>query len=209
MVTLPTTCIEEQYWKNGQVAAGIDEAGRGALAGPVVAAAVVLDPSAIPHGIRDSKQLSASKRHDLAQAIQLSAHAWAVGVAEVADIERFNILQATFLAMHRALEGLAVNPGALLVDGNRFPPSLVPVRCIVGGDRICLSIAAASILAKTYRDAWMTTTAHQMYPHYRFDVHKGYGTSMHRQAIVSLGPCEIHRPSFLRRILVRRAASNV
>jgi ribonuclease HII len=209
MVTHPTTDVEEHYWRNGQTTAGIDEAGRGALAGPVVAAAVILNPTAIPEGIRDSKQLPASKRHGLALAIQQSAVAWAIGEADVAEIERFNILQATFLAMHRAVEALPVAPSALLVDGNRYPPSLTPVRCIVGGDRYCLSIAAASILAKHHRDTWMTTTAHTLYPNYHFDVHKGYGTLKHRQAIVSIGPCEIHRPTFLRRIMERRPDSRV
>lgn len=209
MVTYPTTDVEEQYWRNGQTTAGIDEAGRGALAGPVVAAAVILNPGAIPEGIRDSKQLSASKRENLALAIQQSAVAWAIGVADVAEIERFNILQATFLAMQRAVKALSTAPDSLLVDGNRYVPSVTPVRCIVGGDRLCLSIAAASILAKNHRDRWMTTTAHMLYPNYDFDTHKGYGTLKHRQAIVSFGPCELHRPTFLRRIIDQRPDRHV
>jgi ribonuclease HII len=174
---------------------GIDEAGRGPLAGPVVAAAVILDPARPIAGLNDSKKLSEKKRIVLAAQIRAQAIAWCVAEASVEEIDRLNILQATLLAMRRAVEGLAVTPASALVDGNRCPPLAVPVRAIVGGDGKVASIAAASILAKTERDAGMRVL-HAAYPMYGFDRHMGYPTAVHLAALQAHGPCPHHRRSF-------------
>lgn len=180
--------------------AGVDEAGRGPLAGPVTAAAVILDPARPVEGIRDSKQLTAEQRAQLAIQIRSTALAWAVGWAEVDEIDRVNILQATFLAMRRALDALPVFPRHIKVDGNRCP-SLAGLRyqcsieAIVKGDALEQSIGAASILAKVDRDAAMRRLDEQ-YPQYGFAVHKGYGTRAHREALLRHGPSPVHRHSF-------------
>ncbi|MCX8017147.1 MAG: ribonuclease HII [Rhodocyclaceae bacterium] len=174
---------------------GVDEAGRGPLAGPVVAAAVILDPGRPIAGLADSKKLSALRRETLAAEIRAKALAWSVAEASVAEIDALNILQATLLAMQRAVAGLSVRPSEVLVDGNCCPPLDVPVRAIVRGDATVAEISAASILAKTVRDAAMQAL-HYRYPQYGFDRHKGYGTAAHRAALALHGPTPQHRQSF-------------
>jgi ribonuclease HII len=175
--------------------AGVDEAGRGPLAGPVVAAAVILDATRPIRGLRDSKLLAAAARERLAAAIRERAVAWRVALADVEEIDELNILQATLLAMRRAVEGLGVVPGEVLVDGNRCPRLAVSTRAIVGGDRDVASISAASILAKTARDA-LLVELDARYPGYGLARNKGYGTPEHLEALDRLGPCAIHRRSF-------------
>lgn len=174
---------------------GVDEAGRGPLAGPVVAAAVILDPALPIAGLADSKKLSAVKRERLAVEIRARALAWCVAEASVAEIDALNILQATLLAMQRAVEGLTIVPREALIDGNRCPKLAVPARAIVGGDATVAEISAASILAKTVRDAGMLEL-HARYPRYGFDRHKGYGTAEHLAALAAHGPTPEHRKSF-------------
>lgn len=177
-------------------AAGVDEAGRGPLAGPVCAAAVILDPSDIPVGITDSKRLSAPRRERLALEIQERAIASAVIFVGVAEIDRLNILQASLLAMRQAIEALAVTPSVALIDGNRCPDRLsCPARAIVQGDLSVPAIGAASILAKVARDEEMRRLDRQ-YPGYGFARHKGYGTKAHLAALDRLGACSEHRRSF-------------
>ena len=175
--------------------AGVDEAGRGPLAGPVVAAAVILDPSRPIVGLADSKKLSAARREQLAIEIRAKALAWALGRAEVAEIDRVNILQATLLAMQRAVTALDIAPGQALVDGNRCPPLACPCRAIVKGDATVPAISAASILAKVARDAELRQL-HERYPDYGFARHKGYPTAVHLEALRRLGPCPEHRRSY-------------
>lgn len=174
---------------------GVDEAGRGPLAGPVVAAAVILDPAQPIAGLADSKKLSAARREKLAIEIRAKARAWHVAQASVEEIDRLNILQATLLAMQRAVAGLGVVPAEVLIDGNRCPVLSMPARAIVGGDASVAEISAASILAKTVRDAGMMAL-HDRYPDYGFDRHKGYGTAVHLAALQRHGPCPEHRRSF-------------
>jgi len=188
--------------------AGVDEAGRGPLAGPVVAAAVVApDGWALP-GLDDSKKLSEAVRRNLALGIRSSPElAWAVGWASAEEIDAINILQATFLAMRRALEGLGTPPASIAVDGNRCIPGVeFPQMAVVGGDGRVLSIAAASILAKTARDTWMEKQD-SIHPGYGFSIHKGYPTPGHLEALERLGPCALHRSTFapVRRCLERRS----
>lgn len=175
--------------------AGVDEAGRGPLAGPVVAGAVLLDPRYPINGLKDSKQLSAKRRDELAALIRERAVAHALGRAEVAEIDQLNILQATLLAMRRAVAGLAVQPERVFVDGNHRPDLNVPTVAVIGGDALLPPISAGAILAKTARDAEMTRLAAD-YPGYGFERHKGYGTRAHLAALRALGPCPIHRRSF-------------
>ncbi|MBS1560424.1 MAG: ribonuclease HII [Bacteroidetes bacterium] len=196
---LPSDRYERPYWTESRVVAGVDEAGRGALAGPVVAAAVILDPAAIPPGLADSKVLSATTRERLAPEIERQALAWHVCIVDVERIEAVNILQATFDAMHGAIDGLAMEPFHLFIDGNRFRPHRLPHTTIVSGDGLSVSIAAASILAKVHRDRLMHDLA-RTFPVYGFEQHKGYGTLRHRAMIREHGPCALHRPSFLRKI---------
>lgn len=179
---------------NGPVC-GVDEAGRGPLAGPVVAAAVILDPARPIAGLADSKKLSAARREKLAIDIRAHALAWCVAEASVEEIDALNILQATLLAMQRAVAGLAVRPAQALIDGNRCPALDIPARAIVGGDATVAEISAASILAKTHRDAGLLAL-HADYPHYGFDRHKGYGTKAHLAALRLYGPTPHHRRSF-------------
>lgn len=175
--------------------AGVDEAGRGPLAGPVVAAAVVLDPHRPIAGLADSKQLSARRRESLAEAIQARATAWGLAVVGPEDIDRLNILQATFRAMHEALDALSLDPVLVRIDGNRGPELPWPVQTVVGGDRLDRAISAASILAKVHRDELMLEL-HQRWPQYGFDRHKGYPTRAHLAALELHGPCPAHRRSF-------------
>ncbi len=178
---------------------GIDEAGRGPLAGPVCAAAVILPLDCHIDGLNDSKKLTEKKREALFPLIQEKALAWGIGWASAEEIDAINILQATFLAMKRAVEQLSVQPGWALVDGNRMPPLDIPGETVVKGDAQCASIAAASILAKVSRDRlleeWDT-----LYPEYGFAKHKGYGTKAHYDAILRHGVLPIHRKSFLKNL---------
>lgn len=178
-----------------QLIAGVDEVGRGPLAGAVVAAAVILDPAQPIVGLADSKKLSAKKREALAIEIRLKALAWSLGRAEVEEIDQLNILQATFLAMQRALEGLAIQPEHVLIDGNRCPKINYSMEAIIGGDALIPAISAASILAKVSRDAELVLLD-QLYPAYGFAQHKGYPTPSHLSAIRQHGVLPIHRCSF-------------
>ena len=177
---------------------GVDEAGRGPLAGDVYAAAVILPTDLEIPGLNDSKKLSEARREELAPIIKENAVAWSIASATVEEIERINILQAALLAMHRAVEGLSVMPDYALTDGNQPPVLPIPVGTVVHGDAKSASIAAASVLAKTARDAALRDLDAQ-YPQYGFAAHKGYGTKAHYAAIDEFGPCPAHRPSFLRK----------
>jgi len=181
--------------KAQRLVAGVDEAGRGPLAGPVVAAAVILDPSRPIRGLRDSKLLTEAARDRLAVAIRARALAWAVASSDVGEIDLINILQASLLAMRRAIEALGVKPEEALIDGNCCPRLPCPSRAIVKGDRDVPAISAASILAKTVRDA-MLVELHGVYPVYGFAQHKGYATAEHLAALTLHGPCPAHRRSF-------------
>jgi ribonuclease HII len=178
------------------IEAGCDEAGRGCLAGPVVAAAVILPVSFNHPWLDDSKKLTEKKRDELRPLIEKEAIAWGVGIVSPEEIDEINILNASFLAMHRAIDQLSLTPEKLLIDGNRFNAySGIAHLCIIKGDGIYRSIAAASILAKTYRDEIMLGL-NEVYPHYGWSRNKGYPTSIHRQAIRKFGSCEHHRKSF-------------
>ncbi len=196
----PDLSFEIALWQAGvELVAGLDEAGRGAWAGPVCAAAVVFpfkfNPSITLNRVRDSKQLSPLERATLAPLIRDQAYAWGVGLASSREIDALGILPATRLAMTRALEALALSPAHLLLDALFLPDLAIPQTSLYKGDQRSLSIAAASILAKTTRDEWMTHYAEQE-PHYGFARHKGYGTRVHRAALSQYGPCPQHRFSF-------------
>ncbi len=178
---------------------GVDEAGRGPLAGPVCAAAVMLPRNLVIPGLNDSKKLSPKKRDALYDAILAQAVSYGISFATVEEIEKWNILGATFLAMNRAIEQLSEPPALALIDGNRNSGIHGNSRCVVGGDGKCAEIAAASILAKVTRDRYMLQMAEQ-YPQYGFTQHKGYGTAAHYAALREYGPCPIHRPSFLKKM---------
>ncbi len=178
---------------------GVDEAGRGPLAGDVYAAAVVFREGTVIEGINDSKKLSEKKRELLYDEIINSAEAWAVGTATAAEIDEMNILQATFLAMKRAVDGLSVKPKFALVDGNRLPQLGIETECLVKGDGTSASIAAASIIAKVSRDRYMCRLAEE-YPEYCFDKHKGYPTKLHYEKIREFGTSPVHRLSFLKKM---------
>lgn len=175
--------------------AGVDEVGRGPLAGPVVAAAVILPARPLPRGLTDSKKLTASRRQQLDDKIRRRAIAWALGRASVAEIDQYNVLGATMLAMQRAVAGLAVHPAAVWIDGNKAPDLPMPVRTVVGGDGVIPAISAASIVAKVARDQHMVSLDAE-YPGYGLAAHKGYGTAAHRAALQALGASPIHRRSF-------------
>lgn len=183
-----------------KVICGVDEAGRGPLAGPVFSAAVVLEDSVIIDGVNDSKKLSAKKREELYDDIIKKAKDYSIGFSSEDEIDSINILNATFLSMKRAIDGLKIKPDFVLVDGNRLPNLGIDSRAIVKGDSLSMSIACASILAKVTRDRLMIKLA-QEYPEYQFDKHKGYGTKLHREMLLKYGPCKIHRKSFLKKIL--------
>ena len=179
---------------------GVDEAGRGPLMGPVCAAAVILPEDVILEGVNDSKKLSEKKREALFDVIKEKAIAYSVAFASVEEIEEVNILNATYLAMNRAIEGLKLPADYALIDGNRVPKGIkIPCETIVKGDAKSLSIAAASILAKVSRDR-LVLEYDKEYPEYKFALHKGYGTAAHIEAIKKYGPCKYHRPSFLKNI---------
>ncbi len=188
---------------------GVDEAGRGPLAGPVFAAAVILDPDAPIAGLNDSKKLSEKKREALFDVIIERAAAYAVASASVEEIEQYNILQATYLAMSRAVEAVSrqKTPSLVLVDGNRLPPQItLPCRTLVKGDALSASVAAASILAKVSRDRLLLELDRQ-YPEYAFAQHKGYGTALHYERLAAYGPSPVHRMSFLKKWLEQQPKS--
>ena len=178
---------------------GVDEAGRGPLAGPVCAAAVILPPDTIIDGVNDSKKLSEKKREALFDVIKETAVSYCIAYASVEEIESINILNATMLAMKRAVEGLDVKADYAMIDGNKMPQLEIDGEAIVKGDAKSMSIACASILAKVSRDRLLYEYAKE-YPQYYFDKHKGYGTAAHREAILKYGPCPYHRMSFLKKI---------
>lgn len=177
---------------------GVDEAGRGPLAGDVYAAAVILQPDARIAGLNDSKKIPEARREDMVAEIKEKSVAWSIAFATVEEIERLNILQATMLAMRRAVEGLAVAPQLALIDGNQVPDLQIPTQFLIGGDAKSASIAAASVLAKTARDATLRELDTR-YPMYGFAKHKGYGTKAHYDAIRQYGMCPAHRSSFLKK----------
>ncbi|MGZ8187748.1 MAG: ribonuclease HII [Methylosarcina sp.] len=187
---MPTSEAVEQC-----LIAGVDEAGRGPLAGPVVAAAVILDPTRPIAGLADSKLISEKKRLALFKAIQERALAWSVAESNIEEIDRLNILQATLLAMQRAINHLRVVPEYALIDGNVLPALSMPAQAIVQGDRTVPEISAASIIAKVYRDQIMCNYG-KMYPGFSFHIHKGYGTKQHLAEIERFGPVAVHRKSF-------------
>ena len=195
--------FDAEYRARAGVVCGVDEAGRGPLCGPVCVAAVILDPAAPVDGVNDSKKLSEKKREQLFDVICEKAKAFGIGSASVQEIDELNILNATFLAMKRAVEQLPQKPDVLLVDGNQAPKGIdLPVRTLEKGDTLSLSVAAASILAKVSRDRLMKELAKD-YPLYQFEKHKGYGTALHRERILAYGPSDIHRKTFLTKILAK------
>lgn len=188
------------YEKGYNLVCGVDEAGRGPLAGPVCAAAVVLPKGLILEGVNDSKKLTEKKRETLFDVITEQALDWSVAFATVEEIEEINILNAAMLAMKRAVEGLKNPVDFAIIDGNRKPPLEIDCEAVVKGDAKSMSVAAASILAKVSRDRILRQYAVD-YPQYGFEKHKGYGTKVHVEALKKYGPCEVHRPSFLKKIL--------
>ena len=192
--------IEDQNYEAGfKVICGVDEAGRGPLAGPVYAAAVILPPHAQIPGLNDSKKLSDKRRRELFPIIQQEAVSFGIAFASQEEIDEINILQATFLAMRRAMEQLNPQPEFALIDGNRETDFGVPCKTVIKGDSLSANIAAASVLAKVTRDNWMMEAA-EKYPGYGFEIHKGYGTKAHYGALEKLGPCPIHRRTFLKKL---------
>ena len=192
--------LENELYESGLgPLCGVDEAGRGPLAGPVYAAAVMLPRGLVIPGLNDSKKLSERKREELFDVIRAQALCYSVAFATVEEIEERNILGATMLAMDRAVRGLVRTPALALIDGNRSAGISVPTRCVVKGDASCADIAAASILAKVSRDRFMLELAAQ-YPEYHFEQHKGYGTALHYEALREHGPSPAHRPSFLKKM---------
>jgi ribonuclease HII len=189
--------VEREYWRRGVArVGGVDEVGVGPLAGPLVAAAVILPPEVPLRGIDDSKKLSANQRERLARGIEDCAMAWGIGIVEVAEVDRLNVFWASVEAMRRAVQSLAVTPEQLLIDARRIPDLAIPQQSIVGGDRRSYSIAAASILAKVTRDRIMCDFD-RLYPDYGFARHMGYGTRFHLEALARFGPSPIHRQSFV------------
>lgn len=190
---------KEALAKGYKSVCGVDEAGRGPLAGPVCAAAVILPEGVIIDGVNDSKKLSEKKRESLFDVIREQALSYSIAYATVDEIEEINILNATMLAMRRAIDGLDIKADYTMIDGNKIPPIDIDAECIVKGDAKSMSIACASILAKVSRDRLLYKYAEE-YPMYGFDKHKGYGTKVHREAILKYGPCPYHRKSFLKKL---------
>ena len=190
---------KEALAKGYKSVCGVDEAGRGPLAGPVCAAAVILPEGVIIDGVNDSKKLSEKKRESLFDVIREQALSYSIAYATVDEIEEINILNATMLAMCRAINGLEIKADYAMIDGNKIPPIDIDAECIVKGDAKSMSIACASILAKVSRDRLLYKYAEE-YPRYGFDKHKGYGTKVHREAILKYGPCPYHRKSFLKKL---------
>ncbi len=193
--TDPMTLIEDELRAAGRTVAGVDEAGRGCLAGPVAAGAVILDPGRPVRGLRDSKKLTEKRREELFEEIREKSAAWSVAMTGPGEIDRTNILRAALRAMEKAVEGLSVAPDFVLVDGNARISIAVEQRTVVGGDDRCASVAAASIVAKVTRDRLMKELETE-YPGYGFSRHKGYPSKEHRESLRRLGPCPIHRKSF-------------
>lgn len=193
--TDPLTLIEDELRAAGRTVAGVDEAGRGCLAGPVAAGAVILDPGRPIRGLRDSKKLTEKRREELFEEIREKSAAWSVAMTGPGEIDRTNILRAALRAMEKAVEGLSVAPDFVLVDGNARISIAVEQRTVVGGDDRCASVAAASIVAKVTRDRLMRELETE-YPGYGFSRHKGYPSKEHRESLRRLGPCPIHRKSF-------------
>lgn len=192
---------EKLYNDNGnKIVCGIDEAGRGPLAGCVYTAAVILPDGVLIEGVNDSKKLTEKKREYFFDVIKEKALSYSISFSTPEEIEKYNILNATFLAMKRAVNGLSIKPDVALVDGNRLPDLDIESHCIVKGDSLSESIACASILAKVARDRVMKKEA-EKYPEYGFEKHKGYGTAFHMEMIRKYGPCPIHRKSFLKKII--------
>lgn len=192
--------LENEIYDEGySLLCGVDEAGRGPLAGPVYAAAVILPRRLEIEGLNDSKKLTAGRRDFLFEEIKEKAVSFGIASASVDEIEALNILGATMLAMNRAIAALSVAPDMALIDGNRNKDILINSRCVVKGDSLCADIAAASVLAKVSRDRYMLEMA-EKFPQYHFEQHKGYGTKLHYEALRKYGPCELHRPSFLRKM---------
>lgn len=194
---------KEAYEKGYELVCGVDEAGRGPLAGPVCAAAVILPKGHSIEGVNDSKKLTEKKREILFDVIKEQALAYGIGWASVEEIEEMNILNAAMLAMKRAVDDMKQKPDFICVDGNKTPEFNVPCEAVVKGDANSMSIAAASILAKVSRDRLMLEYV-EKYPQYCFEKHKGYGTKLHREKILEYGPCPIHRMSFLTKILAKK-----
>ena len=194
-MNLPHYSYERRIWKIGKLPAGVDEAGRGPLAGPVVAAAVILPKECGINGLNDSKKLSHQKREILYHQIKAVAVSIGVGIIEPDEIDRINILRAALLAMEIAVKKLNPKPDFLLIDGNIRTSLLIPQQAVIGGDSICNSIAAASIIAKVARDLIMDDY-HNIHPEYNFKKHKGYPTKEHYEALRKFGPCPIHRKTF-------------
>ena len=190
---------KEALAKGYKSVCGVGEAGRGPLAGPVCAAAVILPEGVIIDGVNDSKKLSEKKRESLFDVIREQALSYSIAYATVDEIEEINILNATMLAMRRAIDGLDIKADYAMIDGNKIPPIDIDAECIVKGDAKSMSIACASILAKVSRDRLLYKYAEE-YPMYGFDKHKGYGTKVHREAILKYGPCPYHRKSFLKKL---------
>lgn len=190
---------KEALAKGYKSVCGVDEAGRGPLAGPVCAAAIILPEGVIIDGVNDSKKLSEKKRESLFDVIREQAMSYSIAYATVDEIEEINILNATMLAMRRAIDGLEIKADYAMIDGNKIPPIDIDAECIVKGDAKSMSIACASILAKVSRDRLLYKYAEE-YPMYGFDKHKGYGTKVHREAILKYGPCPYHRKSFLKKL---------
>ena len=190
---------KEALAKGYKSVCGVDEAGRGPLAGPVCAAAVILPEGVIIDGVNDSKKLSEKKRESLFDVIREQALSYSIAYATVDEIDEINILNATMLAMRRAIDGLDIKADYAMIDGNKIPPIDIDAECIVKGDAKSMSIACASILAKVSRDRLLYKYAEE-YPMYGFDKHKGYGTKVHREAILKYGPCPYHRKSFLKKL---------
>lgn len=190
---------KEALAKGYKSVCGVDEAGRGPLAGPVCAAAVILPEGVIIDGVNDSKKLSEKKRESLFDVIREQALSYSIAYATVDEIEEINILNATMLAMRRAIDDLEIKADYAMIDGNKIPPIDIDAECIVKGDAKSMSIACASILAKVSRDRLLYKYAEE-YPMYGFDKHKGYGTKVHREAILKYGPCPYHRKSFLKKL---------
>ncbi len=192
---------ENEYRKKGRrLIAGVDEAGRGPLAGPVYAAAVILPPDAVIKGLNDSKKLSEKRREELFSEITEKAVSYNIFSVDEKRIDEINILNATYEAMNGAVDGLSEKPDFVLIDGNRMEGMTIPHETVVKGDAKCASIAAASILAKVSRDRFICEIA-KKYPEYGFEKHKGYGVKAHTEAILKYGPCEIHRRTFLKKLL--------
>ena len=189
---------DENYAQGVEVICGVDEAGRGPLAGPVCAAAVILPPHVQIPGLNDSKKLSDKRRRELFPVICEQALAYGIAFATEQEIDEINILQATFLAMERALAQLKIRPDLVLIDGNRQKDFGLPVKTVVKGDSLSANIAAASVLAKVTRDDFMVRQA-ERFPEYGFEIHKGYGTKAHYAALEQYGPCPIHRKTFLKK----------